>query len=221
MAVRADGLRVTYGGRAVLDGLDLTLQAGESVAVLGPSGSGKTTLLTVLSGLVAPAAGRVSIAGRDLGRMSDRQRAALRLTEIGVVYQFGELMPELTPVENVTLPALLAGAGRDSAFTRAEQLLAELEVGAADRTPTGALSGGERQRVAVARALINEPSLLLADEPTGALDRATTDTVADLLFALPRTRDCAMLVVTHNERVAARADRATELRDGRLAEVHL
>jgi predicted ABC-type transport system involved in lysophospholipase L1 biosynthesis ATPase subunit len=218
-ALCAHGLRAVLGGRAVLDHVDLSLDEGSSVAVVGPSGSGKTTLLMLLAGITRPSAGALSVAGRDLVSSSDRDRAAVRLTEIGVVYQFGELLPELTPVENVALPALMAGMGRDEGFTRAAALLEDLAVDGAVDVPTSALSGGERQRVAVARALVNRPSLLLADEPTGSLDGDTTEIVADLLYSLPGDRSCAMVVVTHNERVAARADRVLELRAGCLVEV--
>jgi putative ABC transport system ATP-binding protein/lipoprotein-releasing system ATP-binding protein len=219
VALRACGLRRIVGGRALLDGVDLSLDGGSSLAVVGPSGTGKTTLVMLLAGFTRPDTGTVRVAGRDLSTLSDRERAAVRLTEIGVVYQSGELLPELTPLENVALPALLAGAGRDRGFGRAAALLRELAVEGIAASPTSTLSGGERQRVAVARALVNGPAVLLADEPTGSLDRDTTDVVADLLFALPGSRGCALVVVTHDDRIAARADRIVELRSGALAEV--
>jgi lipoprotein-releasing system ATP-binding protein len=219
VALEVRGLRSVLVRQAVLDGVDLVVDAGQSVAVVGPSGSGKTTLLMAMAGIGEMTSGAVRIAGRDLGGMRARERAATRLRHIGIVYQFAELLPELTPWENVALPALLAGAGRDAAYARAGELLEDLCVSGTTGASTATLSGGERQRVAVARALVNRPALVLADEPTGSLDRDTTDVVADLLFALPCARRCALVVVTHNERVAARADRVLELRSGSLTEV--
>ncbi|MFC0038030.1 ABC transporter ATP-binding protein [Actinomadura rayongensis] len=210
------GLCYGVGGRPILRDLGLGLAAGESIAVTGPSGCGKTTLLMALLGLVTPDSGTVTIAGTDITRLSARDLAAHRRAHLGVVFQFGELLPELSPVENVALPALLGGTRAGRAYREAARLLADLGVPAAE-TPTGALSGGERQRTAVARALITRPGLLLADEPTGALDGDARDVVADLLFALPERHGCALLVVTHDEAVAARADRRLRLDQGRLA----
>ncbi|WP_354641655.1 ABC transporter ATP-binding protein [Kitasatospora camelliae] len=215
LVVTAASYRI--GDRTLLDGLDLTVESGTSVAVTGPSGSGKSTLLMCALGLITPDSGRVSVAGTDVTALSPRRRAHHRRDHIGVVFQFGELLPELSPVENVVLAGLLAGQSRNTAVAQARELLDELGV-PADRTSTGRLSGGERQRVAVARALINRPALLLADEPTGALDQATRDHVCDLLFALPRTHGCALVVVTHDGTVADRADRRLELRGGVLVD---
>ncbi|HEY8474576.1 MAG TPA: ABC transporter ATP-binding protein [Natronosporangium sp.] len=210
------GLRYEVGDRAVLDGVDFVAPAATTTAIMGPSGSGKTTLLMCVAGLLTAKAGRVEVNGRQINTLSPRQRASVRLTDIGIVYQFGELMPELTPLENVALPALLAGSAPSQAYQRARELLAELSVGEVAQTPTAALSGGERQRVAVARALVNRPSLLLADEPTGSLDRAAADLVADVFFRLPQAHGCAAVVVTHNPRIAARADAQWELDAGKL-----
>lgn len=210
------GATYTIGERTLLDGLDLVVEAGTSVAVTGPSGSGKSTLLMCALGLIRPDSGVVSVAGGDIARMSARARARHRRAYLGVVFQSGELLPELTPMENVALPGLLDGQPRDAVFSRAEELLKDLGVPVA-QTATGRLSGGERQRVAVARALINTPALLLADEPTGALDQATRDQVCELLFALPQSRGCALVVVTHDGQVADRADRRLELANGALA----
>ncbi|WP_245966992.1 ABC transporter ATP-binding protein [Sphaerisporangium album] len=216
-ALRIEGLRHSAGGRLVLDGVDLTVPRGESVAVTGPSGSGKTTLLMSVLGLVKPDQGAVWVAGRDITRMRGRALAAHRRANLGVVFQFGELLPELSPVENVALAALLAGQDHKRAYASAEDLLRGLGV-PADETPTGMLSGGERQRTAVARALITEPAVLLADEPTGSLDRAARDSVADLLFSLPARHGCVLVVVTHDPAVADRADRTLRLDMGHLAE---
>ncbi|MFJ7156059.1 ABC transporter ATP-binding protein [Streptomyces sp. NPDC101118] len=204
------GLRYAVGGRTLLDGVGLRVAGGESVAVIGPSGSGKSTLLGCALGLVRPSGGSVRVAGADITTMRARALERHRSRHLGVVFQSGELLPELTPVENVALAALLAGRRPGPAYEEAGRLLAELGVPASE-IATAHLSGGERQRTALARALVNEPSVLLADEPTGALDAAARDTVCDLLFGLPRRRGCALVVVTHDAEVAGRADRTFEL----------
>ncbi|MFI7006663.1 ABC transporter ATP-binding protein [Streptomyces sp. NPDC050145] len=215
LEVRA--LRYSVAGRPLLDGVNLTLPAGRSAAVTGPSGTGKSTLLNCVLGLIRCESGEVRVSGADLTRMNPRRLARHRRDTVGMVFQFGELLPELTPVENVALAALLAGAKRSEAFGRAQRLLTDLGVPAED-TPTAELSGGERQRAAVARALVNRPTLLLADEPTGSLDGQNREAVADLLFSLPERWGCALLVVTHDESVAARADLRFSLHDGLLVE---
>ncbi|MGA5421922.1 ABC transporter ATP-binding protein [Streptomyces lavendulocolor] len=202
-------------GRTLFEDVTLSVRAGESVAVTGPSGSGKSTLLMSVLGLVRPAAGTVRVAGADLGAMSSRVLARHRRRHMGMVFQFGELLPELSPLENVALAGLLGGMGPGAADRRAARLLDELGVHPVDgRVDT--LSGGERQRTAVARALMNEPALLLADEPTGSLDPVHRDAVTELLHTLPATRGCALLLVTHDEAVARRADRCVTLGAGGL-----
>ncbi|MGW3328712.1 ABC transporter ATP-binding protein [Streptomyces virginiae] len=214
MALEFGSLQYAIGDRTLFEDLDLSLPVGESVAVMGPSGSGKSTLISCALGLVKPQ-GMVKVAGTDITRMRSRELARHRGAHTGVVFQFGELLPELTPVENVALAGLLAGASRSDAYEDAEKLLAELGVPAGERS-TGTLSGGERQRTAVARALVNKPALLLADEPTGALDDANRNSVADILFQVPSRWECGLLVVTHDEQVANRADHLLHLADGRL-----
>lgn len=214
-ALDIHGLSYGIAGRTLLDGLDLRVDRGESVSVVGPSGSGKSTLLGCVLGLIRPDSGVVAVCGTDLVSSRTRTVERLRGSAMGVVFQFGELLPELTPVENVALGALLAGVPAAESYRRATELLAELGVPLAE-TPTNRLSGGERQRTAVARALINRPALLLADEPTGALDVRTRDGVADLLYELPARWNCALVVVTHDLTVAARADRCLQLLDGSL-----
>ncbi|MFE0174676.1 ABC transporter ATP-binding protein [Streptomyces sp. NPDC059002] len=214
-ALELVGLACRVPDRLLFTEVDLRLKAGESVSATGASGSGKSTLLMCILGLVKPDAGIVRIAGADVGRMSARALAQHRRDHIGMVFQFGELLPELSPVENVALAGLLSGMHRTEAYDRAADLLNELGVPTRSGS-TATLSGGERQRTAVARALINDPSLLLADEPTGSLDQAHRDSVADLLFELPRSRGCALLLVTHDPAIARRADRQVTLADGTL-----
>lgn len=211
------GLRYEVGGRTLLDGVELSVSRGESVAVTGPSGSGKSTLLMCVLGLIKPRSGTITAAGQDITGLGSARLAQVRRETLSMVFQFGELLPELSPVENVALPVLLDGGRPKDAYRRAEELLGELGVPTGS-TPTGMLSGGERQRTAVARALITEPAVLLADEPTGALDPDAKESVAAHLFTAARDRGCALLVVTHDLSVADRADRRHELRGGLLAE---
>lgn len=209
-----EGLAHSLGARQLFSDLSLTLRAGESVAVTGTSGSGKSTLLSCVLGLIRPAAGSVKVAGTDVVGLRPARMAALRAQSVGMVFQFGELLPELSPLDNVMLAALLARTDRRDARDRARQLLDDLGVPQAETSEE--LSGGERQRTAVARALINEPVLLLADEPTGALDTETRDRTAELLFGLPRRYACGLLVVTHDPGIAARAGRTLRLEAGVL-----
>lgn len=215
--LRAVGLSRTYGQhenlvRAV-DGIDLDVPAGQTLAVTGPSGCGKSTLLQLLGGLDRPTAGEVRLAGRRIDHLGERALARLRRRTIGFVFQAFHLMDELTAAENVELPALLAGAPPRTARDRAAELLDR--VGLADRARhlPSELSGGQRQRVAVARALVNEPLVVLADEPTGNLDSAATRDILRLFDEL-RAAGQTLVVVTHDERVAATADRVVSLRDG-------
>lgn len=202
-ALRVDGLGYRIGDRQLFDGLSLTLAHGRSIAVLGPSGSGKSSLLSLALGLVRPQAGTIEVDGVDITTLGRRGLARLRAESVGMVFQFAELLPELSPAENVALAALLAGRSGQELDDEVDQLLRELGVPRAGSV--GTLSGGERQRTAVARALINRPRLLLADEPTGALDERNRDLVADMLFALPERHGCGLLVVTHDPAVAERA----------------
>ncbi|MEU6934412.1 ABC transporter ATP-binding protein [Streptomyces sp. NPDC046374] len=205
------------GARKLFSELSLTLRPGESVAVTGPSGSGKSTLLSCVLGLIRPSAGSVKVTGTEIVGLRPARLAAVRSRAVGMVFQFGELLPELSPLDNVVLAALLARSDRQGARDRAQKLLDDL--GVPQAATSEELSGGERQRTAVARALINEPALLLADEPTGALDTETRDRTAELLFGLPRRYACGLLVVTHDPGVAARADRMLRLEAGVLKPV--
>jgi lipoprotein-releasing system ATP-binding protein len=205
---------------SVLKGISLKIDRGQAIVIVGPSGSGKSTLLNVLGGLDHPTSGQVLFEGRDLARLDDRELARIRNRDIGFVFQLHHLLPQCTVLENVLVPTL---AGQD---TRSEQVIRKraehlLEsVGLSDRIShrPGELSGGQRQRVAVARALINEPKLLLADEPTGALDEETSVGIADLLMQLNRAEEVALVVVTHSMTLAKRIGRTKELRGGTLAD---
>jgi lipoprotein-releasing system ATP-binding protein len=200
----------------VLEGASLTLIPGEIVALVAPSGTGKSTLLH-LAGLLEHAdAGRVLVDGYDTAKLNDAARTALRRDRIGFVYQFHHLLPEFTALENVALPQMIAGVSRVDAAARAEGLLSGLGLaGRLDHLP-GKLSGGEKQRVAIARALANRPAILLADEPTGNLDVATSNIVFDQLLRVVRGEGVAALIATHNPELARRMDRVVTLRDGKV-----
>ena len=215
--LRARGLRKEYGRgeglvRAV-DGVDLDIGVGETVAVMGPSGCGKSTLLHLLGGLDRPSGGEVSLNGRRIDNIGEKALARMRRTAVGFVFQAFHLMEELTAIENVELSALLAGRSPRAARRRAEELLEQ--VGLADRARflPSALSGGQRQRVAIARALSNEPLLVLADEPTGNLDSAATLDVLQLFESLHESGQ-TLVIVTHDARIAATADRMISMRAG-------
>jgi lipoprotein-releasing system ATP-binding protein len=200
----------------VLRGVDLRLGRGETVSIVGPSGSGKSTLLHILGGLDLPTAGSIALGGRDLADLDDVQLAHVRNRYVGFVFQFHHLLRDFTALENVMMPQLIAGAARAEARKRALELLDQ--VGLADRSGhvPSKLSGGEQQRVATARALANEPPVLLADEPSGNLDLETSDLLHDVLFDLVRDHGTAMVVVTHNSALAARTDRILRLTSGVL-----
>ncbi|WP_062207023.1 ABC transporter ATP-binding protein [Streptomyces sp. NBRC 109706] len=215
----ASDLHKQYGSTSALDGADFTINAGEVVAVMGPSGSGKSTLLHCLAGIVPPDSGRVTYRGRELPALSDAERSALRREEFGFVFQFGQLVPELTCEENVALPLRLAGVPRKRAEARAEEWLARLEVADIAAKRPGQVSGGQGQRVAVARALVNDPRMLFADEPTGALDSLNGERVMRLLVSAARDTGTAVVLVTHETRVAAYSDREVVVRDGRARDL--
>jgi len=211
-----DNLTVQIPGRTLLNGVGMDVPSGSSVAVMGASGSGKSTLLSCVLGLIKPTSGTVLVDGCDVTRMRNRELMRIRQSTTGMVFQDGELIPELTAIENVAVAALLAGVRPREAQSRAAELLETLAVPSTP-IPAGLLSGGERQRTALARALVNSPALIIADEPTGALDERTRDEVAQLLFDLPSNGSCGLLVVTHDESIASRADVSLRLEDGVLA----
>ncbi len=219
--LRLSGISKTYNrGRTgevrVLDAAELTLRAGELVALVAPSGAGKSTLLHIAGLLDTPDAGMVEIGGVDMTGLPDRRRTVARRREVGFVYQFHHLLPEFTAAENIVLPQLANGVPRAEADVRACDLLARVGVAARAGHRPGAMSGGEQQRVAFCRALANAPRLLLADEPTGNLDPATSDQVFGALMGLVRGTGMAALIATHNLDLAARMDRVVKLDAGRI-----
>ncbi|MYT31807.1 MULTISPECIES: ABC transporter ATP-binding protein [unclassified Streptomyces] len=212
--LEARALRKAYGPTPALDGADFAVRPGEVVAVMGPSGSGKSTLLHCLAGIIRPDSGAVRYGEHTLTALGDARCSALRRSDFGFVFQFGQLVPELTCLENVALPLRLNGTKRKEAERRAREWLVRLEVdGVAAKRP-GEISGGQGQRVAVARALATTPRVVFADEPTGALDSLNGERVMRLLTDAARDTDAAVVLVTHEARVAAYADREVVVRDG-------
>ena len=214
------GLERTYvtaaGPLPVLKGVDLDVSAGEIVGLVGPSGSGKSSLLHAAGLLEHPDGGRITVLGADCTDLTERERTRVRLASIGFVYQFHHLLQEFSALDNVAIPLMIAGKSRSEASARARTLLTELGLGARVEHQPAQLSGGEQQRVAVARALANSPRLLLADEPTGNLDPATSTAVFDSLYELARSQGVAAVVATHNFELARHMDRVFALKEGHL-----
>ncbi len=211
MALTIRGLELSVPGRELLREATLGVNDGECVAVVGPSGSGKTSLLTCISGMLRPDSGEVGVGGVDVWSLSTRERAALRLAKIGVVFQFGELLPELTALQNVALPLRLLGVSRHESEATAGEWLTRVSLDDLGGARPEDLSGGEQQRVGIARALAKHPALVLADEPTGMLDVATTRQVAALLVDTSHEERIPCLVTTHDPVVAAMADRTVTI----------
>ena len=219
--MRARGLEMSFGQTHALRGVDLDVAAGEVLAVTGPSGSGKSTLLHVMAGVLVPDAGRVDYHGadttQDIAALDEAARSRLRLKEFGFIFQFGQLLPDLSALDNVTIPLLLAGTPRRRALAQARETLGELGLSEhLDKRPTQ-LSGGQAQRAAVARALVTNPRLLFADEPTGSLDSLAAERTMEVLLNSVHSRGAALVIITHDARVAAYADREVTVRDGRIS----
>ena len=211
----ATDLHKQFGQTEALRGIDVAIGPGEIVAIMGPSGSGKSTLLHCLAGILTPDAGSVELAGRRIDSLGEAERSRLRRTSFGFVFQFGQLVPELTALENVALPLLLGDVGRSDAEARAATWFPALGLDGLEHRRPGDMSGGQAQRIAVARALVSEPSVIFADEPTGSLDSLAGEQVMELLTAAARSAGTSVIVVTHEARVAAYAHREIVVRDGR------
>ena len=212
--IEATGIRKSFGTLEVLKGVDLAVRRGEIVAIVGKSGAGKTTLLQILGTLDRPDAGSVCIDGQDVFALGEKELAKFRNRHIGFIFQFHQLLPEFTALENVMIPALIAGEGRSESRRRAEQLLADLGLSERLNHKPAALSGGEKQRVAAARALMMSPSVILADEPTGSLDEANKQELNRLLLHLREQYGQTIIIVTHDKELSAIADRVIEMTDG-------
>lgn len=216
--ISIQNLRVDYGSATAVD--DVTFEVGERelLAVIGTSGSGKSTVLHAIAGLVRPTSGTVQVNGRDVASLDDRQRSAWRLAQVGIVFQFGELVPELSLVDNVALPLVLTGTRQRDARPAAMELLDRLGIADVGHHRPGQVSGGQMQRAAIARALIHRPAVVLADEPTGALDTTAGLLAMEALTGLAREQGASVVVVTHDARIASLCDRDITLRDGRVVD---
>jgi len=215
--IEAQDLVLSFGETPALRDASLSVQRGEIVAVMGPSGSGKSTLLHCLAGILVPASGRVIFDGQRIDALREEQRSRLRRDRFGFVFQFGQLVPELTAEENVALPLLLGGIRRQQALARARSWFTRLELDGLESHRAGEMSGGQAQRVALARGMVAQPDVLFADEPTGSLDSLTGELVMNLMTGVAREEGITVVLVTHEPRVAAYADREVIVRDGRVA----
>lgn len=214
--ITAKNIRKSFGDLEVLKGVDLTVTKGEIVSIVGPSGAGKTTLLQILGTLDKPNEGEVLVDGINFSKLGEKQLAEFRNKHIGFIFQFHQLLPEFTALENVMIPALIGRKDKKKSEEKAKEILAYLQLSDRMEHKPNELSGGEKQRVAVARALINEPSLILADEPSGSLDSKNRDELHKLLFDLRDKFGLTIVIVTHDKELAALSDRVIEMKDGRI-----
>ena len=221
IVLRATEVKKTFGITPALQGANLEVRRGEILAIMGPSGSGKSTLLHCLAGIFQPDSGEVWFGGQRLDQLNETKRTELRRTSFGFVFQFGQLVPELSAADNIALPLLLAKVGRKTAYSQAVIWLNKLGLDDLGNRRSGELSGGQAQRVAIARALVTQPAVIFADEPTGSLDSLTGEKVMDMLVDLAHQEKTTVVLVTHDPRVAACADREVTVRDGKvIAEPH-
>ncbi|MEU5964647.1 ABC transporter ATP-binding protein [Micromonospora parva] len=216
VVIEARDVEFSFGQTPALRGASVAVEAGEILAVMGPSGSGKSTLLHCLAGILVPDSGEILFDGASVHAMAETERSSLRRDRFGFVFQFGQLVPELTAAENVALPLLLSGVRRTAALSKARAWFTRLGLDGLEQRRSGELSGGQAQRVALARGLVAEPQVLFADEPTGALDSLTGEQVMDLLVSAAREQGTTVILVTHEPRIAAYADREVMVRDGRV-----
>ena len=214
--IELQGITKSFGSLQVLKGIDLTIDKGEVVSIVGPSGAGKTTLLQIMGTLDKPDMGRILLNGTEINRLKERELAAFRNREIGFVFQFHQLLPEFTALENVTIPALIQGVSSGKARRRAVEMLEFMGLSERASHKPAELSGGEKQRVAVARALINHPSVVLADEPSGSLDTHNKEELHRLFFELRDKLGQTFVIVTHDEGLASQTDRTIHMLDGRI-----
>jgi putative ABC transport system ATP-binding protein len=214
--LEAKDLKKSFGTTPALQGANLEVRQGEILAIMGPSGSGKSTLLHCLAGIFKPDSGEVWFDGKRLDHMDEAERTKLRRTAFGFVFQFGQLVPELTAEDNVALPLLLNKFGRNEAYTKARSWFPRLGIEGMEKHRTGEMSGGQSQRVALARALVIQPKILFTDEPTGSLDSLASEQVMELLVSTARKQGTTVVIVTHDPRIAAYADREVMVRDGKV-----
>ncbi|MDL2290161.1 ABC transporter ATP-binding protein [Paludibacteraceae bacterium OttesenSCG-928-F17] len=214
--IKATNIRKSFGELEVLKGVDLHIKAGEVVSIVGPSGAGKTTLLQIIGTLDKPDAGKVIIKDIDFSKLNERELATFRNKEIGFIFQFHQLLPEFTALENVMIPGLIAKKNPKEVEAKAKELLAYLQLSDREEHKPAELSGGEKQRVAVARALINDPSVILADEPSGSLDSKNKEELHKLLFELRDKFNLTVVIVTHDKELSELSDRILEMRDGMI-----
>lgn len=215
--LQAKDIKKSFGPTPALQGASLEVKRGEVLAIMGPSGSGKSTLLHCIAGIFKPDTGEVWFDGKRLDHMSEEERTQLRRTAFGFVFQFGQLVPELTAEDNIALPLLLDKVNRTEAYAKARSWFKRLGLEGLEKHRTGEMSGGQSQRVAIARALVTQPKVLFADEPTGSLDSLASEQVMELLVAAAQEQSTTVVLVTHDARIAAYADREVVVRDGKVA----